>query len=193
MSTVQKPNLETPIQPQAAGLRLGGGNFSNPEAVIAQAHLQLEKLRDGSRRDRLQARRIAEKEARIEIKKERKAARLEMIKQMVVSAVSVGLSTMSMLSKTVRDFFEGLGEAFKSTFDSLKTGFLQAVDASFGKFIADLKESAANHGLLRNSADNQAKDSEEFANDAQKYSDRALSHLQAVAQAQDKAKDAAII
>ncbi len=193
MSTVNKPNLDTPLQPQAASLPASGGNFSNPEAIIAQAHLQLEQLRDGSRRDRLQARRIAEKEARTEIKQQRKAARLEMIKQMVVSGLSVAFSAMAMLSRTVKDFFEGLGEALKGTFESLKSGVLGAVDASFGEFIANLKQSAAEHGILRGSADNQAKDSEEFANDAQKYSDRALSHLSAVAQAEEKAKDAAII
>lgn len=171
--------------------------FSSPEAALALAHLQLEDIRQSSRKDERQARRARDHETRCAIADQKKAARINMIMTIVMGAINLVASLASSL-KGAAPAGEALSEAAKQS-NRVKDlvaiaaqGVSSLLGGVMGWSVAEKKTDAADHEAEASVQTGHAEDAAKDAQTAENNSGRALNHLSKIAEAEEQARDAAL-
>jgi len=166
---VQAPT-EADLRVQAAGMSSLGG----PEATIAEMSLRLEQSADNDRAARRREREMRSAERREALDHERDAAMLQLIGSVASSGLSAAGSAAQMT--TGQDGWAQLG---KSAGD-LTGGVV-------GYFATDAQIAAKTSNMIADEAQERAQDLSESAQSSEQFAEKALSHLEQIAQARNEA------
>lgn len=197
MSNIAVNNTNTANSTPAADIPVASSGFSSPEAALALAHLQLEDIRRSSRKDEREARRAREHETRRAIADQRRATKLNMIMTIVVGVINLVASFASSLKKAA-PAGETLSEAAKQA-NRVKDlvaiaaqGVSSLLGGVMGWSVAEKKTDAADHEAEASIQTGHAEVAANNAEAAENNSSRVLNHLSKIAEAEERARDAAL-
>ena len=155
--------------------------FSDTQSVLAEAELLLGQMVEFDRSNKKEERNRAEREAKAALADHKKAAKIGLAMQISTSVVSAAVS----IAGEIKDLSKNVTDAITKT--------VNFVTSMFGIWTNKLTENAKEHEAEAANANAKAGNAADQVQHAEGYKARALNHLDAIAQAEEKARDAAIL